>query len=56
MKPAHYVLLVLLVCAFIFPKMIWWLVGATFLVGVVLLALSGPTYIASLFLPRQPKQ
>lgn len=56
MKLAHLVLLALVVVALVMPKLAWWLVGAAFVVAFVMLLVSGPAYVASLFLPRPPKR
>ncbi|WP_156088616.1 hypothetical protein [Pseudomonas sp. SJZ079] len=56
MKLAHFVLLALLVIAFVLPKLMWWLIGAAFVVAFALLLISGPAYFAGLFLPRPPKR
>jgi len=56
MKLAHFVLLALVVIALVMPKLAWWLVGAGFLAALVMLLVSGPAYVASLFLPGPPKR
>ena len=56
MKLAHYVFLALLILPFVFPKLLWWLAGALFLLAIGMFLLSGPAYIASLFVPRGPKR
>jgi polyferredoxin len=56
MKPAHYVLVVLLVLPFVAPKLAWWLIGAMLVATLLLLVFGGTVRFANLFLPRTPKR